>query len=131
MFLTKECDYAIRILRGLADLETKPVGYICQREQIPLRFAYKIIKKLEHAGIVRAHRGVYGGYQLIKKPDVLTLFDVVSVIDENLFLNECLQPNSDCPRNSGENYCGVHAELARVQTILINALKEKTIDLLI
>jgi len=131
MFLTKECDYAIRILRDLADLETKPVGSVCQREQIPLRFAYKIIKKLERAGIVRAHRGVYGGYQLIKKPDSLTLFDIVSVIDENLFLNECLRPNSDCPRNSGKNYCGVHSELGRIQCLLTKALNEKTIDLLI
>jgi len=129
MFLTKECDYAVRIIRALADLETKSVGSICEREQIPLRFSYKIIKKLEHAGIVRSHRGVYGGYQLIKTPDSLTLFDIVSVVDENLFLNECLRPDSDCPRNSDGNYCGVHAELERIQAILINSLREKTMDL--
>jgi len=131
MFFTKECDYAIRIVRDLADLEIKSVGSICRREEIPLRFAYKIIKKLEHAGIVRAHRGVHGGYQLIKKRDGLTLFDIVNVIDENLFLNECLRLNSDCPRNSGENYCGIHAEFGRIQALLVNALKEKTMDLLV
>jgi Rrf2 family protein len=131
MFLTKECDYAIRIVRELANLEIKPVGSICEREHVPLRFAYKILKKLERAGIVCSHRGVYGGYQLARRPDSVTLFEIVSSVDENLFLNECLRPDSDCPLNAGKNICGVHVELEHLQSLIVAALKEKTMDLLI
>ena len=131
MFLTKECDYAIRVVRGLASLETKSVRTICDREHIPLPFAYKILKKLEHAGIVRAHRGNAGGYQLIKAPDDVTLINIVQAVDEHLFLNECLREGHVCPHNSNGNSCGVHQEFARIQRILINALSEKTIKELI
>jgi Rrf2 family protein len=131
MFLTKECDYAIRIIRDLADLEIKAAVTICEREHVPLRFAYKILKKLELAGIVCSYRGVYGGYQLVKNPHSLTLFEIVSSVDEDLFLNECLRPDSDCPLNSGKKVCGVHVELERLQRLIVNFLHEKTMDLLI
>ena len=131
MFLTKECDYAIRVVRSLEDSDKKTVRMISEYERIPYSFAYKILKKLERAGIVRAHRGALGGYRLVKKTDDITLYQIVSVIEENLFLNECLQPGNVCPHNSNGNYCGVHKELERIQGILIDALKEKTIDMLI
>ena len=128
MFLTKECDYAIRVVRSLIDFEKKTVRAICEYEHIPFSFAYKILKKLEHAGIVLSHRGALGGYQLAKKPEEITLYKIVSVIEENLFLNECLQEGHTCPHNSQGNYCGVHKELERIQGLLISALNEKTID---
>jgi len=131
MLLTKECDYAIRVVRSLADLEKKSVKTICEHEQIPQFFAYKILKKLEHAGIVHSHRGTYGGYQLAKKLDDITLYKIVSVIEENWFLNECLQPGYTCPQNTNGNNCGVHQELERIQGLLVNALKEKSLDMIL
>jgi Rrf2 family protein len=131
MFLTKECDYAIRVVRVLADMEKKSAKTIGVRGHIPHPFAYKILKKLERAGLVHSHRGALGGYQLAKKPDTITLLEIIKIVDENLFLNECLQPEHTCPHNSAENYCSVHKEFERIQGILINALQEKTIDLLL
>ena len=131
MFITRECDYAIRVVRDLADYQMKNVKVICEREQIPLPFAYKILKKLEHAGIVDSYRGAAGGYQLSKSPNNITLFEIINAVDENLFLNECLQQGYVCARNAKGNYCGVHSELIRVQELLKKALSEKTIDNLI
>ena len=130
MFLTKECDYAIRIVRSLADLEKKSVKTICDSEHIPQFFAYKILKKLEYAGIVLSHRGALGGYQLAKKPDDVTLYSIVSAVEEGLFLSECLQMDN-CPHNSNGNNCGVHQELKRIQELVISSLKEKTMDKII
>ena len=131
MFLTKECDYAIRVVRGLSSLEIESVKMVCEREQIPHPFAYKILKKLEHAGIVNSYRGAVGGYQLAKTLDNITLFDIVNAVDEHLFLNECLQQGYICTRNLNGNFCGVHRELTRIQALLMKALGEKTMaDLL-
>jgi Rrf2 family protein len=131
MFITRECDYAIRVVRDLADLQMKTVRVICEREQIPLPFAYKILKKLEHAGIVDSYRGVAGGYQLAKPPDRITLFDIVNAVDEQLFLNECLQHGYLCVHNVNGKTCSVHREIARLQALLTEALSERTIDKLI
>ena len=135
MFLTKECNYAIRIVRCLVGSETDSdkitMEMICQREDVPQPFAYKILKKLEHAGIVTVYRGSNGGYLLAKAPHSITLFDVVSAVDKNLFLKDCLKNGFECPLNTDGNYCGVHKALMRVQEMLMNALKDNTIQELI
>ena len=131
MFLTKECDYAIRVVRGLADTRMKPVGDICDNEQVPRPFAYKILKKLVRAGIVTSYRGAGGGYRLIKEPEELTLLEIVSAVDGSLFINECLRPGFVCARSSEGKNCSVHTELRRVQEILMTALSEKTMQELV
>ena len=51
MVITKETDYALRILRALTDGELHTVGQVAQSEFLPQAFAYKILKKLvEHKG---------------------------------------------------------------------------------
>ena len=128
MFLTKERDYAVRIIRTLADMELKTVKDICDQEHIPRPFAYKIIKKLEHSGLVVSRRGPSGGYSLVKKPEELTLLDIVVCIEgDQLLLNECLHPRDDCINNRDGKHCGVHLELKRAQEVLIKTLQEKKI----
>ena len=128
MFLTKECDYGIRVVRDLANGKITPVKNICENEHIPQPFAYKILKKLEKAGIVKSHRGHAGGYQLIGDLDKLTLFDIVTSVDDQLLLNKCLMPGYECPNNGKEECCKVHDELKRAQRILIDALRENTVN---
>jgi len=131
MFFTRECDYAIRVVRDLANQEMKPVKTICEREKIPHPFAYKILKKLEHAGIVNSYRGAVGGYQLAKPPESITLFDIVNAVDDSLLINECLQKGYVCSRDLNGNSCGVHRELMKIQALLEKALIEQTMENLI
>ena len=131
MFLPKECDYAIRVVRALSDMEIKPVKIVCEHEQVPHYFAYKILKKLERANIVRSYRGAEGGYQLTKTLDSITLFDIVNAVNKQLLVSECLKKGFVCVRNLNENSCGVHRELIRVQALLMEAFNEKTMDKLL
>ena len=61
MLLSRETDYALRILQSLLDGERKATGDISTSEMIPQQFAYKIIKKLSRAGLIEITRGVDGG----------------------------------------------------------------------
>jgi Rrf2 family protein len=128
MFITKESDYAVRIIRELKDGERKTVEHICRQENIPFQYGYKILKKLEMGGLVRSYRGANGGYALAKEPVGITLFDVITAINEELLLFECLGHGFDCPRNRGENSCGVHSEFGRIQGIMLASLKEKPLS---
>ena len=60
MLITRECDYAVRVIRALSGAERLSVGEICEREEITAPFAYKILKKLQKAKLVRGYRGVHG-----------------------------------------------------------------------
>ena len=57
MFITRECDYAVRVIRALAGESRLSVSEICEKESITAPFAYKILKKLQEAG---ACKGVPG-----------------------------------------------------------------------
>ena len=126
MFITKETDYAVRIIRELSRGGRKTIDEICRSEQIPRQFSYKILKKLEKGGLVRIFRGAGGGYTLIGDAGSITLFDVVTAIDADMLLSECLDHGSACPmKKRGKRMCGVHRELFRIQGLLMDHLKEK------
>ncbi|MDO5363133.1 MAG: Rrf2 family transcriptional regulator [Eubacteriales bacterium] len=129
MFITRESDYAVRVIRALAGEQRLSVSEICERESITAPFAYKILKKLQKSGIVRGFRGVHGGYSLNRQPDEMTLFDVYSAIDPDLFIIECMDPGRKCLRD-GENGipCLVHRELEAIQMEFWNLLKRKTLQ---
>ena len=131
MFLTKEGDYGLRIIRSLADGEMKTVEVICSSECIPGQFAYKILKKLSNAGIVQSIRGRNGGYRLAKDLHTFTLYDVIAAVEDNLLLFECLREDSDCPRNSDEDPCAVHEEYKRIQKLIEDETMGKTMDKII
>ena len=90
MMITRESDYAIRIIRALKDGELLPLEQICQRELVPKQFAYKILKKLERSGLVSIRRGAGGGCILNRSLADLTLLDIIKAADEEFFLNPCL-----------------------------------------
>ena len=56
MFITRECDYAVRVIRALAGESRLSVNEICEKESITAPFAYKILKKLQKSKIVRQQR---------------------------------------------------------------------------
>ena len=128
MLLTKECDYGVRAIRALRSGDKMTVKDICDKEHIPGQYAYKILKKLELARLVKGFRGRDGGYQLIKPLESITLLEIVSAIDNNLYLNECLREGVECAFKDRrhENVCSVHLELDRIQSVLTSELRRKT-----
>jgi Rrf2 family protein len=94
---------------------------------VPFQYCYKILKKLEKKGLVKSFRGANGGYRIAKDPQAITLFDVITSIDASLVIIECLKHGFDCPRNRGLTKCKVHAEFDRIQTLLLNSLKERSL----
>lgn len=128
MFITRECDYAVRVIRALAGEERLSVNEICEKEEITAPFAYKILKKLQKAKIVRGYRGVHGGYAMRKGPEKITLLDVYKAIDPDMFIIECMNPKKPCSRNGADGVlCQVHLELVRIQTKLYEMMSEKSL----
>ncbi len=124
MFITRECDYAIRIIRGVSDGELHSIQSICEAEDIAVPVAYKLARKLEQAGLLRSVRGPKGGYALSGDLHTLTLYDICQVVDKELFISQCMRPDHDCSRNPKEFPCRVHCELARIQQIMNRELKK-------
>ena len=66
--ITRETDYALRLLRTLRDGERRTAAEAAERELVPQSFAHKILKKLARAGFVEVARGAEGGCRLSAEP---------------------------------------------------------------
>lgn len=128
MFLTKECDYGIRIIRALSGGEKQTVRTTCEREHVPQQYAYKILKKLERAGFVQSRQGPNGGYLLAKPLDSYTLYDIITALGEGLSLFECVRCGYSCERDGPETPCAVHAEFCRLQKLVVEEMQKKTMQ---
>lgn len=125
MLFTKESDYAIRVVRALKKGEKLNIRQVCAKEEIPEAFAYKIMQKLNRAGIVSIVRGAGGGYLLKRPVQELTLYDVVTAIEPDFAVMECI--HHFCSHNSEDHRCKVHHELLQIQKCVEAMLKEKTL----
>ena len=127
MQLNITTDYAIRIVYYLAlKEETITASELASVLKIPVNYISKITKKLKAAEIVQACEGIKGGYALMKKPEMISLFDIVSSMEVTMKINRCLEPEGFCSRNATD-YCNVHKALLNVQKTYEDALKSVTI----
>jgi Rrf2 family protein len=82
--LSAKADYAVRAAVELADAPgEKPVKTerIATAQGIPLNFLENILGELRHAGIVRSHRGVEGGFQLARPADQISIADILRSVE--------------------------------------------------
>lgn len=128
LFFSREYDYALRIIRTLAENGQLSVGRICENEHIPQPFAYKILKKLETAQLVEGRRGSQGGYIIKASLDSITFYDVYTVINGDIYIGECMQLGYICPNNSEGKKCMLYNELRRLQNEFIRSMREQSLS---
>ena len=125
MLLTRECEYALRILRELKDEEMKMIKSVSKSQHIPQKFVYKIVAKLQKAGILQTRRGSEGGCQLAKPLAEISLYDVVHAVDART-VYVCVKAHIDCPHNHNGD-CRIHHGFQELQYMISNHMRTKTI----
>jgi len=131
VLITRETDYALRILQSLLNGKKKSVGEISEQELIPRQFAYKIIKKLSQAGFIQILRGAEGGCRLVCDLDKVSLLDLMAVTESHYAVNACMDPVYHCPRREKNGRCMIHCRLAGVQRHLDDELRSYNLKSLI
>ena len=127
MLITRECDYALRLLRNLKTDDVTSISSIAKIEDITNAIAYKVAGKLERGGLIESVRGNKGGYKLTRGLDKISILDVYNIMEPNGAINECLKEGVDCPRNKKGKPCAVHQELVRIQNVLFEELGRKSL----
>lgn len=94
MKITQESDYALKIVLYLANLDKDQIASareICDSEDISVKFALKILRRLVQEKIVTSFRGIKGGFRLKQDPDKLNIKDVVEAIQGHLSMSPSLK----------------------------------------
>ncbi len=131
MQITRQADYALRAMLYLAKLEPNQkaaTSQIAEEQKIPPSFLAKIISQLSIAGLIHTSRGAHGGVSLARKPEAVSLLEVVESIDGPISLNECTLDPDVCVFSET---CPIHEVWCETLKELVRKLSEKTFDKLI
>ena len=130
MIISRELDYAVRIIRQLNKTKISNAAQIEKAECMSRDFARKILGKLKKADIVSAERGTNGGYYLKVAPKDLTLWDLKNAIEPGPVVNKCMREGYEFHINC-EVPCALHTECIRIEAIVEAELKRNSLDQLI
>ncbi len=128
MIYSNACAYAIRALSRLAML--RPDGYVlldelCEGSDLPRHFVAKIFQDLVRKGLLTSAKGRGGGFALARKPDKITLYDIVAIVDGTEDLDACVVGNAKCDDNQP---CPLHDNWKPIRDQLKVFLARTTLD---
>jgi FeS assembly SUF system regulator len=126
--LTKLTDYGFVMLTLFARGQGRSVHNapeIAAEANVPLPTASKILKMLARDGLLIAHRGVKGGYQLARLPQEITVSDVIQALEGPISITECSDTGvSDCGL---QGLCPVSSNWQRINQVVFQALRRITL----
>ncbi len=126
--LSATAEHAVRALMQLAVLgrDGAVTGKLLSgRAGIPPNYLSKILALLSHAGMISATRGSNGGYQLLKRPEQISLAEVVELFDNSRWRRRCfLDCGQDCEEAAS---CAAHVAWQECRQVFERFLDQTTI----
>jgi len=118
--LTQRSRYGLRAMLFLARMpETSPTSMtrIAAEANVPRKFLELILAELRDAGLLVSYRGKMGGYHLARPARLISLGEVIRVIEGPLALVPCVsrsayRPCADC---RSEADCAIRHAMLRVR----------------
>ena len=87
MRLSKKTEYALRALFAIAraadgrETTSWRIEQLSRQENIPIKFLEQILLSLRNAGLLASKRGVGGGYRMARRPDEISVGEVIRALD--------------------------------------------------
>lgn len=100
MQLSTKSTYSIRAMADIANNEKKGpvlIKDVAGRQGIKISYLEQLLNRLKKKGLLKAKRGPGGGYILAKKPDKISLLDIVSAQGDKIAPVSCVE-GMPCPR---------------------------------
>lgn len=132
--ITQKTKYALKALIVLGDEkagdgEALRIEEIAERSGAPKRFLEHILLDLKRAGLIGSRRGRKGGYELIKPPRLISLAEILRLIDGPLAPLPCLSRRAyrRCDDCTDEQTCRVRAVFGGFYTTYILMIESLTL----
>ena len=87
MIVSTKGRYALRVMIDLAEQNSKgkvPLKEIAERQNISQKYLEQILPLLRQAGLIRAQKGLRGGYSLSRSANVIKLSEVLNALDGSI-----------------------------------------------
>jgi FeS assembly SUF system regulator len=126
--ISRLTDYATVILASLAGGTLASAADIAERTRIGLPTVSKLLKELQHAGLVRSVRGARGGYQLARPASDINAAEIIDAVEGPVALTECAGGAGNC---GIEATCLVGHGWQRISRAIRRALVDVSLDELV
>lgn len=118
-------EYALRAVVLLASdpEKARTTEQIAKVTKVPQAYLSKVMQQLVAAGLVRAQRGIGGGFTLLKTPVELSILEVVNAVDP-------LQRIRSCPLGlaaHGVRLCPLHKRMDSAMASVEDAFRATTL----
>jgi Rrf2 family transcriptional regulator, cysteine metabolism repressor len=104
MKLSTKTRYSLRALTDLAIHQNgnQPILLkdIAHRENISVKYLEALFSSLRKSGLIISQRGAHGGYLLAKKPEEITILNIIEIFDGPFYIVDCLNINTPCKDKS-------------------------------
>jgi Rrf2 family transcriptional regulator, iron-sulfur cluster assembly transcription factor len=131
--LSNTAKYAIRAVIYVAmngkEGEKLGIKKISADLKIPSPFLGKIMQSLAKHKLLNSTKGPHGGFGLGKKPENISLMDIVEVVDGVDSFNECIVGLESCTVE--EKHCPIHSRYAEIRSELKTYFEGQSIATLV
>jgi Rrf2 family protein len=121
IMLTQRSRYALRAMLFLAEAPPGgppiPMTRIAAAAKVPRKFLELILADLREAGFLHSHRGKMGGYRLARPTHLISLGEIIRVIEGPLALVPCVSRTAyrACGDCQDEATCAIRHAMMRVR----------------
>ncbi len=125
--ISKLTDYGIILLAHFAqeaDGTTLTAREMAAATELPLPVVSKMLKSLASAELLASQRGSRGGYQLARKPDAVSVAEIIEALDGPIALMECVAAPGNCEQ---EPHCGLRSPWQRINSAIHTTLTQVTL----
>ena len=123
--ISQTAEYALRAIVHLAGNPEIPhtTRQIAAATRVSPPYLSKVMQSLARGGLVQPQRGLHGGFTLRKRPEELTIYEVIQAVDP-------IQRIEGCPLGllaHGPNLCPLHRRLDDAIAMVEDAFRSSTV----
>ena len=129
--LSKKSEYALMAVRFLAINSNGK--YITARDisqyyDIPYELVSKVLQRLVKRNLVHSSQGVRGGYTLTRSSEQISLMEIISAIEENHNITNCMNESSSQKDCTHFDCCMIRDPLIKVQREIDKILENMKVN---
>jgi FeS assembly SUF system regulator len=129
--IRKLTDYGIVLLAHLAGEApgaTRNAREIAEATELPLPVVSKMLKLLAGAELLQSQRGAKGGYSLARRPEELSVAEIIAALEGPIALMDCTAGPGHCEQ---EPCCPVRAPWQHINQAVHQTLERVTLQELV
>jgi len=130
MLITKQTDYAIRILSSMARDKNSvyTTTELAEKLKISKPFVRAIMQKLNKEKIILSAKGKGGGFRMVIEPEKISVATLINIFQGPIKFDDCLIRKSLCPE---VKTCSLKKKLKEIGSYINEEFKALTLDKLL